>query len=175
MDKRALTVSELCLQPFTTFDPEGILLVCGKDTTSANPMTISWGMFGIMWGRPIMMVMVRHSRYTWDFMMEAPDFTVNWMPEDWSDAVRLCGQASGRALDKFTATGMTPVAGTTVSSPRIAESSLSLECRTLYRNDLQQENFLDTSVLNNYPDLDFHTLFFGEIVAATGLATVWKT
>ena len=43
----------------------------------------------------------------------------------------------------------------------------NLECRTLYRTDLKPEQFLDPSLLSFYNN-DYHGLFFGEIVAATG-------
>ncbi|HEY3377156.1 MAG TPA: flavin reductase family protein [Armatimonadota bacterium] len=169
MAKRPITVTNLRLQPFTAFEPEGILLVSGADPAHANPMTISWGMFGIMWGKPVVMVMVRPTRHTWNFISTAPDFTVNWMSEDWSDATRLCGTQSGRDADKFAATGLSPVKGSVVNSPILEESALSLECRTLYRTDLRPEQFLDASILSNYPEQDYHGLFFGEIVAATGV------
>lgn len=170
MAKQPLTIAELQIQPFTALGADGVLLVCGDTPDHANPMTISWGMFGIMWGKPIMMAMVRHSRYTWDFINTMPDFTVNWMPEDWSDALLICGTESGRDKNKFAETGMTPVAGTVVQSPIIAESALSLECRTLYRTDLQREQFIDPSVLSGcYGDGDMHGLFFGEVVAVSGV------
>jgi flavin reductase (DIM6/NTAB) family NADH-FMN oxidoreductase RutF len=167
--KAAITIAELHLHPFTTFDPEGIVLVSGTEVAKANPMTISWGMFGMMWGRPVAMAMVRRSRYTWEFLREARDFTLNWMPKDWSDAVQLCGRESGRNVDKFAATGMTPISGTVVQSPQIAESALSLECRVIYQSAVLPEQFVDRSVLKIYTDTDYHDLFFGDIVAATGV------
>lgn len=170
MEKHSIAVADLRLQPFTTFDPRGVLLVSGNDAAHANPMTISWGMFGIMWGKPVMMVMVRRSRYTWNIINTAADFTVNWMPDDWADALRLCGSKSGRDLDKFTTTGMIPIKATTVASPIIDQSVLSLECRTLYRTDITPEHFLDQAIIASaYSDGDLHDLFFGEIVAATGI------
>lgn len=169
LGKAPIPITDLNLQPFTAFNPAGVLLVSGTDTLDANPMTISWGMFGIMWGRPIMMAMVRFSRHTWSYITKAPDFTVNWMPEDWSDALSICGSQSGRDIDKFATTGMTPIASAVVQSPIIAESALALECRTLYHADLDPALFLDQSVLEMYKDGDFHGLFFGEIVAAVGI------
>ena len=130
-------------------------------------MTISWGMFGIMWGKPVMMAMVRPTRHTWTLITEAPDFTVNWLLADMSDALKLCGTASGRDMDKWAAAGLTPVPATTVISPVIAESHLALECRILYRTDLVPDQFFDESLLKLYNN-DFHSLFFGEIVAAAG-------
>ncbi|HEX2952000.1 MAG TPA: flavin reductase family protein [Armatimonadota bacterium] len=170
MDKRPIAIAELNLQPFTTFNPDGVLLVSGSDVSHANPMTISWGMFGIMWGKPTMMAMVRHTRYTYNYITKNPDFTVNWMSEDWSDALRICGSTSGRDMDKFAETGLTPVPGIIVASPVIDQSALSLECRTIYRTELTQESFLDQSVFSTmYGDGDIHDLFFGEIVAASGV------
>lgn len=169
MDKQFIDIAQLNLQPFTTFDPGGVLLVSGNGVADANVMTISWGMFGIMWGKPVMMVMVRPTRHTWGFITRVPDFTVNWMDESWTDAVALCGSASGRDTDKFAATGLTPAPARCIQSPVITESALVLECRTLYRTDLVPEQFLDASLLSMYPQQDYHGLFFGEIVSAMGV------
>lgn len=168
MEKQFIQIGQLNLQPFTTFDPEGILLVSG-DMSSANVMTISWGTFGIMWGRPVAMVMVRKTRHTWGFITQAPDFTVNWMDESWTDAVRLCGSASGREMDKFAAAGLTPSSARIVGSPVIGESALALECKILYRHDLEQSQFLDPALLKLYSAGDYHGLFFGEVVNAMGV------
>ena len=166
MGKSPISPAELALQPFTAFDPHGVLLISGT-AEQANPMTISWGMFGIMWGKQVMMVMVRPTRHTWQFITEAPDFTVNWLPEGMKAALNLCGTKSGREMDKFAAAGIHAAPGTAVGSPVIAESVLALECRTLYRTDLKPEQFLNPSLLSFYNN-DYHGLFFGEIVAAAG-------
>ena len=171
MEKQFIDPRQLNLQPFTAFDPEGVLLVSGHDAAKANVMTIGWGAFGIMWGRPVMMVMVRPTRHTWQFITQAPDFTVNWMDEAWTEAMRLCGSASGRDLDKFAAAGMTPGQARFVQSPVISESMLALECRILYRHDLAPEFFKDPALNSVYTAQDYHGLFFGEVVAALGVET----
>ncbi|MHB9132967.1 MAG: flavin reductase family protein [Armatimonadota bacterium] len=169
MEKRQIAIEELVLQPFTTLQPDGVLLVSGAGVNQANVMTISWGTFGVMWGRPIAMVMVRPTRYTWDFITSAPDFTINWLPDDMLDALRLCGSASGRTMDKFAAAGLTQDNGLVVHAPILAESILTLECRTIYRDDVKPDHFLDTSFTSMYEANDYHGLFFGEVVAATGI------
>jgi len=169
MAKQPIAVAELALQPFTTFNPDGVILISGSGVEKSNPMTISWGMFGIMWGRPVMMVMVRPVRHTWEFITGAADFTVNWMPNDWTDALRICGSQSGRDTDKVAATGITLVHGEVATSPIIDQAALSLECRILYRHDLDPAKFLDPTPLELYPMADYHGLFFGEIVAASGV------
>jgi hypothetical protein len=51
MERRAIEIAALPVQPFTVYGNAGALLVCGEGPAYANPMTISWGTFGIMWGR----------------------------------------------------------------------------------------------------------------------------
>lgn len=168
IDKQPIAVSELALQPYTVFDPEGAILVSGQGPAQANPMTISWGTFGIMWARPIVMVMVRPTRHTWQFISAMPDFTVNWLPAELAAATRLCGTASGRDMDKWEAAGIHPVMASAVQSPAIAESVLTLECRTVYHEMVDPAKFLDPALMDMYPARDFHGLFFGEIIAAAG-------
>ena len=57
------------------FSKGSFLNVKGKD--SINTMTIGWGNIGVIWGKPILMVMVRYSRHTYNLMEEANEFTVS--------------------------------------------------------------------------------------------------
>jgi len=168
MEKQPIAIRDLDLPPFTTFDPNGILLVSGQDAVHANVMTISWGMFGIMWGKPIVMVMVRPTRHTWEYITKAADFTVNWMGQDWAEAVQVCGTASGRDMNKFETTGLHPVRGLQVDSPVIRESVLAVECRIVYRDTVRPESFIDPSLSFVYEAEDYHALFYGEVLAACG-------
>ena len=168
MNKKSIDVSALALQPFNTLGSEGVLLVSGSSVTQCNLMTISWGLFGIMWGKPIVMVLVRPTRYTWGFISKAPDFTVNWMSREHAAALALCGTKSGRQMNKFAAAKLHPVVGQTVVSPVIEESILSLECRVVYTDILKPGNCLAPEILECYPNKDFHGLFYGEIVTAVG-------
>jgi flavin reductase (DIM6/NTAB) family NADH-FMN oxidoreductase RutF len=168
VEKQTIEINRLDLQPFSAFDPDGLLLVVGESTEKANVMTIGWGTFGIMWRKPVVMVMVRPTRYTWQFISEAPDFTVNWLSADKKDALQVCGTTSGKDIDKFTAAGLRPLPAGKVASPVLKESILSLECRVIYKDLLRPEQFLDPSLERHYGQQDYHGLFYGEVVAATG-------
>lgn len=159
-------IKDLNIQPFNVYGNEGALLLSGTGIENCNTMTISWGTFGIMWGKPVVMVMVRPTRHTWTFINEATDFTVNWLPDEKKDALRVCGSKSGRDIDKFRECGITPVKSQSVESPIIAESILTLECRIIYRDNLKPENFIDRNIINFYAANDFHGLFYGEVTAA---------
>jgi hypothetical protein len=55
-----------------------------------------------------------------------------------------------------------------VAAPGFAEAELILECRKIYWDDMAPGHFLDPSIEKNYPQKDYHRIYFGEIVAAYG-------
>jgi flavin reductase (DIM6/NTAB) family NADH-FMN oxidoreductase RutF len=177
MDKVSISVEDLVMQPFDCFGPQGALLVCGPDAVHANPMTIGWGTFGIMWSKPVVMVMVRPTRHTHSLIAQAHDFTVNWLPEKYAQALQVCGSVSGRDKDKFALAGLHPVKAALVQSPVVEESILSLEARIIYRSQTDPALCVDKAVLACYdPALkDYHGLFFGEVVAAAGIKKFCKS
>lgn len=65
-------------------------------------MTIGWGNVGIVWGKPIFMVAVRYSRYTYDLIEKAKDFTVSIpLKNNLKKELTYCGTYSGKDVDKF--------------------------------------------------------------------------
>ena len=79
----------------------GILLAAQDAEGKPNAMTIGWGTIGIIWSKPIFIVLVRPSRYTYDLIEGLNDFTVNVPPPELKDEVLFCGTVSGRDRDKF--------------------------------------------------------------------------
>ena len=82
----------------------GLLLVSGE---KGNAMTIGWGTAGIIWGKPIFIVLVRPSRYSFRFMEYTPEFTVNVLDESYAEQIALCGSRSGREINKIEVCGFT--------------------------------------------------------------------
>jgi len=169
MPRLNIALNDLKLQPFTALGPEGILLACGSSAErgKSNPMTVSWGMFGTVWERPVASILVRPSRHTHGLLMANPDFTLNWLPDHLITAVNICGQASGSAGDKWELAGITPECGLKSSSPVVAESILSLECRILIRQPLDPEQLQSLGLGIFYPQGDHHALLVGEVMAAS--------
>ena len=144
----------------------GLLLVSGTKE-KANVMAIGWGFPGILWGKPFFMVAVRPSRYTFEFIEKTGDFTVN-VPSGWDmhETVDYCGTVSGRDHDKFKERGLTLLPSKKVKSPIIAECPIHYECIVAFTTKLIPK-YIPKDVLSSYyAHKDFHTLFFGEIVAA---------
>jgi flavin reductase (DIM6/NTAB) family NADH-FMN oxidoreductase RutF len=131
-----------------------------------NVMTIGWGAIGSIWSRPVFIVLVRPSRYTYSRLEQVSDFTVNVPPRELSAAVGRCGSSSGRDHDKFQEAQLTPIPSREVRPPIIKECVVHYECRTLHRNDVAPEALVQAVREEAYPWGDFHRIYFGEIVAA---------
>ena len=142
----------------------GLLLVSGT-LKQANVMTIGWGLPGIIWGKPLFIVAVRPSRYTHQFIEETGDFTVNVPKRGMEETVTYCGTVSGRNHDKFKERGLTPLPSRKVRSPIIGECMINYECKVTYKTRVVKEDLPSSIRLSCYPSGDYHTLYFGEIVA----------
>jgi len=142
----------------------GLLLVSGT-VKRANVMTIGWGLPGILWGKPFFMVAVRPSRYTYQFIEETGDFTVNVPRRGMEEIVTYCGTVSGRTHNKFEEKGLTALPSKHVESPIIEECIINYECKVAYKTKVAREGLPPGIISSCYPGGDYHTLYFGEIVA----------
>ena len=145
---------------------DGLLLATTSAEGKPNVMTIGWGTIGSIWSRPVFIVLVRPSRFTYSRLEQVSDFTVNVPPRELAAAVALCGAVSGRDGDKFQEARLTPVPSREVRSPIIQECLVHYECRTLHRVDMAPEALVQTIHEQFYGSGDFHRVYFGEIVAA---------
>lgn len=143
---------------------KGAFLTTKVDDT-VNTMTIAWGSIGFMWGKPVFMAMVRPSRFTYDLLKKSGEFTVSIPFKDMSTALGICGSKSGRDTDKFAAANLTTAPGTKISTPVIAGCGLHYECKVVYKQEMVPE-LLATDLQDKwYGTGNYHTLFFGEILA----------
>lgn len=147
--------------PFTLFDKDWALLSAGSPGHH-NAMTISWGMMGTLWNLPVVEVVVRPQRYTYQFMETSDWFAVSFFPESCKNALTLYGTRSGRDCDKAALTGLHPEpAGQTVT---FQEARLVLLCKKLYWQDLDSRNMPDWIKDKNYPQNDFHRAYIGQVM-----------
>jgi flavin reductase (DIM6/NTAB) family NADH-FMN oxidoreductase RutF len=136
-----------------------------KAGNKLNTMTIGWAQFGWIWQKPIMMVAVRSSRHTFGIIEAAGDFTVTVPTGGMDKEIALCGSKSGRDLDKLKTAGLETSTGTKVVSPIIKTPGYHFECKIVYKTAMDPA-FLDKNYdAALYPQKDYHTLYFGEIVA----------
>ena len=134
-----------------------------KAEAQLNTMTIGWATVGIVWSKPIMMIAVRNSRHTFAILEKAADFTVTFPKDAMKKELMYCGTRSGRTEDKFKACDLKTIAAQKVLSPIIQVPGIHFECKIVYKSAMDPV-FLDADYKKRYPENDFHTLYFGEIL-----------
>lgn len=146
---------------FEQFDKKWALLTAGN-IEKFNSMTISWGGMGTLWGKPVVTAYVRTSRYTHDFMDDNDYFTVSFYPEEFKSVLGVFGSKSGRDIDKMNYEGLTAVeAG---ESMTFAEAEVTLVCRKLFKQKLDETNMPDDVVKAFYSNDASHDMYIGEVV-----------
>lgn len=143
-------------------DRWGVLTV--KDGEGCNPMTVSWGGAGILWGEPVVTVYVRPQRYTRHLIDSEPYFSLTFFPEELHRVGVVCGSKSGRDTDKVKECGLTVCNDR--CAPYFEQGELTFLCRKLYQQDLAGECFTDRAVDERvYPEKDYHRMYIGRIEA----------
>lgn len=112
----------------------------------ANVMTASWA--GLCCSRPpCVAVALRKATSTYANIVQRQAFTVSVPSEKHLKQADYFGLVSGRDVDKFETTGLTPAKSELVDAPYVSEFPLVLECR-----------------LFKTIELGLHTQFIGEIM-----------
>jgi flavin reductase (DIM6/NTAB) family NADH-FMN oxidoreductase RutF len=170
MERVDIPFERFVVGPVKAWAGQKLLLAAGDLAAGDwNCMTVGWGSFGVMWARPMVMIVVRPTRYTHEFTQRHRTFTLSAFPEDRREVLAYCGTHSGRDGDKAKACGITPVPAKVVLAPAFAEAELVVECRSTYVDRFEPGNFLADWIEASYPNKDYHTVYFGEIVAISGV------
>jgi flavin reductase (DIM6/NTAB) family NADH-FMN oxidoreductase RutF len=127
--------------------PHPVFIVGSYDIKDVpNIMAVSWG--GICCSKPpCVAISLRKATYTYHNIVLNKAFTVNIPSEKYVKEADYVGIASGRDVNKFTETGLTPVKSNSVNAPYVEEFPVVLCC-----------NLLKTV------EIGLHTQFIGEIV-----------
>lgn len=144
------------------------MLVSAGDKEKFNMMTASWGGVGVLWNRPVVFAFIRQERYTRAFIDAKNAFTITFLEAEFRKAHSICGAKSGREIDKVAATGLTPYF-TELGNPAFEEARLTLECKVIYKSEIEEAKFLDPDVFPRWYDEkngNAHLVYIAEIVNA---------
>jgi len=148
----------------STLADMGLLLSARDGSGRSNAMTIGWGTVGIIWGRPVFVVLVRPSRFTYSLIESSHEFIVNVPTAEMRRWVAFCGSHSGRDHDKFSEFGMTVTPGQHVHAVTIDACPMVYECRSIHYNDVIP-NHLDSDIeKRSYGGSDYHRVYYGQIL-----------
>lgn len=132
------------LHPYNTS-----LVTCCNNKGEVNIIAVAW-LIPLSIQPPLIGMSIRPARYSYNLIQQAGDFVVNVAPYEIAEQVLFCGRRSGRQVDKFEATGLTPAQAHLVRSPIIEECIAHLECCVV--NDIETGD---------------HHLVVGEVLAAS--------
>ncbi len=120
----------------------------GSYDNNGNPnvMTIAWG--GICCSDPpCVTISLRKATYTYGNIIARQAYTLSVPSVQFVKEADYFGMASGRSVNKFKETGLTPVKSELVDAPYVGEFPMILECKVIHQYEI-----------------GLHTHFVGEIL-----------
>jgi len=139
----ALSSANRLLHPMHT-----VLVTCADETGKPDIITLAWAMPTSI-NPPMVAVSISPRRLSHALIKETKEFVVNIPTMDIVKETLYCGRVSGRRVDKFKETGLTPLPAKKVKPPAIKECVAHLECR-----------------LQRQIKTGDHTIFVGEVIEA---------
>lgn len=128
-----------------------VLVSCGSTDETRNLITVAWT--GTLCTNPPMLyISLRPERHSYNIIKQQGEFTVCLTTAAMARATDWCGVKSGRDVDKWKETGLTPLPGEKVECPYIGESPLCIECRVREVVKLGSHDMFMADVLNVIAD-----------------------
>lgn len=159
---REISPSDIKENLFHAVGDDWMLITAEKRDGSVNTMTASWGGFGVMWGRPVCVCVIRPQRYTLEFVNEAERLTLSFLENGHREALNICGKRSGRDCDKIAEAGLTVVKDGDIAG--FTEARMVISGKKIYVDRIKEDGFLDRSIIDSkYPKRDYHIVFVCEI------------
>lgn len=170
MNYRTIEPKDLEGNVFDMIGDKWMLITAAKDD-KINTMTASWGGMGIMWAKTVVWCVVRPVRHTYEFIEAADYFTLTFFPGEYRKALNILGTKSGRDCDKIKESGLTPALFTLDKQDKdnkkevtyFKEADTVMVCKKLYYQDVDPAHFIVADLDKNYPNKDYHRMYFGEI------------
>lgn len=137
-------------KPGNMLNPVPAVMVSVTDKEGkSNIITVAWA-GTVCTNPPMVSISVRPSRYSYQILEETGEFVINLTNESLVKACDYCGVVSGRDVNKFAKTGLTPIPMEHVHAMGIDESPVNMECKITEKRELGS-----------------HTMFIAEVVGVT--------
>ncbi len=141
-------MAKISWRPGTQIYPlPAVIVTCGDSPENWNMLTIAWT--GTICSDPAMcFISVRPERFSYPLIVKNMEFTINLTTVEMARATDWAGVRSGKDFNKWKETGLTPIPGEKTSSPTIAESPLSIECKVKSITRLGTHDMFIAEVVN---------------------------
>ncbi len=137
------------MKPGIYVSPLPVVLVSSGTKERPNACAVAWT--GVICSDPPRVyISLQKSRYSHEIISGTGEFVINLVSEEIARAADFCGVRSGRDMDKFRQTGLTPVPSLHVGCPSVKESPITIECRVF-----------------DVVELGSHDMFMADVVGVT--------
>jgi len=109
-------------------EPGPIVLVSSAYKNDTNIMTMGWHMM-MEFSPALVACLISGANHSFEMIRKGRQCVINIPTVDLAGTVVKIGNCSGRDVDKFGEFALTPISGTHVRAPLIAECYANLECR----------------------------------------------
>lgn len=148
--RKEKTMGKQHWKPGNMLNPVPAVMVSVTDKEGkSNIITVAWA-GTVCTNPPMVSISVRPSRYSYQILEETGEFVINLTNESLVKACDYCGVVSGRDVDKFAKTGLTPIPMEHVHAMGIDESPVNMECKITEKRELGS-----------------HAMFIAEVVGVT--------
>lgn len=148
--RKEKTMGKQHWKPGNMLNPVPAVMVSVTDKEGkSNIITVAWA-GTVCTNPPMVSISVRPSRYSYQILEGTGEFVINLTNESLVKACDYCGVVSGRDVDKFAKTGLTPIPMEHVHAMGIDESPVNMECKITEKRELGS-----------------HTMFIAEVVGVT--------
>lgn len=104
------------------------LITCGEAQGRANIIAVSFCM-PVSKAPPLLACAIGKRSHSYELIVNSGEFVVNVPPAELHQQIYYCGFHSGREVDKFKETRLTPLPGRRVNAPIIDECVAFMECQ----------------------------------------------
>ena len=153
-------VENLDVNTFKIIGDGGVLTTMADG--KCNSMTVSWGGMGVLWGKNVVTVYVRESRFTKEIIDKSDSFSLTFLDKSDKNLLKYLGAVSGRDEDKYKNAKIKINLHKGV--PFLDAGRFVIVCKKLASYPLGKEGFVDEAIDSEYyKDGDYHTMYIGEV------------
>ena len=151
-------------------EPGCVVLVTSGTMENPNMMTFSWQTPVNSSDPCLILLAISHVRYSYDLIKQNHELVINVPGEELLEQSHFVGTVTGKNIDKFKESGLTPAPASVVDPPLIEECAAHLECRVVEIFKMQSHDLLVCEVLRAEAETElfdgkwipekFHTLHY---------------
>jgi len=136
-------------------EPGCVVLVTSGTMEKPNVMTFSWQTPVNSADPCLILLVISHLRYSYELIKQNHELVINVPGEELLEQTHFVGQVTGRDIDKFRESGLTPIPAKLVRPPLIEDCAAHLECRVVDIFEMQTHDLLVCEVVRAEAETEF--------------------